>query len=252
MNNLEFAEKLRTLVSEKTAYLWGTFGAPLSEGLIRQKAAQYPKRYSAKRQEILRKKMPARPWAFDCVGLIKGVLWGWSGDLTKSFGGAKYESNGVPDVGATAMANRTVERSEDFDKITVGEAVFRSGHIGIYVGDGQVVEATLSEQYDGVVMTNLSDGGWTGHGKLPWITYEKETSPLPEAEKMPPKEGDTVYFSGNRHYTSANGTRSYAARPGPAKVTRYLPDKKHPYHLIHTDKTSNVYGWVDEDTVTKL
>lgn len=249
MNNFEFAEKLRVLASEKTVYLWGTFGATLSEGLIRQKAAQYPARYSAKRQENLRKKVSDRPWAFDCVGMIKGILWGWSGDSAKSFGGAKYESNGVPDVGATAMANRTKEPSKDFGKITVGEAVFRSGHIGIYVGDGKVVEATLTDRYDGVVITNLSDGGWTGHGKLPWIKYREAPSPLPEPEKMPPKEGDTVMFSGNRHYTSANGTRSYTARPGPAKVTRYLPDKKHPYHLIHTDKTSNVYGWVDAKDV---
>ena len=250
MNNFEFADRLRALASEKTVYLWGTFGAPLSEGLIQQKAAQYPARYSAKRQEFLRKQIPARPWAFDCVGMIKGILWGWTGDESKSFGGAKYENNGVPDVGATAMANRTVEQSKDFDTITVGEAVFRSGHIGVYVGDGKVVEATLSDQHDGVVITDFSEGNWTGHGKLPWITYKAKPSPLPvPEEKKSPREGDTVYFSGNRHYTSANGTRSYTARPGPAKVTRYLPDKKHPYHLIHTDRTSNVYGWVDEKDV---
>lgn len=248
MKRDDFVQKVLDLATKyETVYLWGTFGAPLTDSLIRQKAAQYPKRYSEKRKEALRALTEKQPWAFDCVGLIKGILWGWNADETRSFGGAVYQSNGVPDRGASAFANACTEKSTDFDTVEIGELVYRSGHVGVYVGDGKVVEATLKGKYDGVVITELSEGNWKGHGKLPYLDY---TEPQPSPE--PPKVGDVVNFSGGTHYISSNGSIGFKARSGPARVTRYLEGKKHPYHLIRVGKTSNVYGWVDADTVSAL
>lgn len=67
------------------------------------------------------------------------------------------------------------------------------------------------------------------------------------------KKGDIVQFKGGMHYTSSYaGATGYQAKAGPAKITL---DKDcannggvHPWHLIHTDGTSNVYGWVDTGT----
>lgn len=65
--------------------------------------------------------------------------------------------------------------------------------------------------------------------------------------------GDIVYFKGGKHYrTSYSSAAGYNARAGKAKIT-LGPNCKgnggaHPYHLIHTDSTSNVYGWVDVGT----
>lgn len=59
------------------------------------------------------------------------------------------------------------------------------------------------------------------------------------------KVGDVVQFSGSKHYVSSNATSGSTARPGPAKITAISANAKHPYHIIHTDRTSNVYGWVD-------
>lgn len=59
------------------------------------------------------------------------------------------------------------------------------------------------------------------------------------------KVGDVVQFKGSKHYTSAAATSGTAAKPGPAKITQISNGAKHPYHIIHTDSTSNVYGWVD-------
>ena len=79
---------------------------------------------------------------FDCVGLIKGILWGWRGDLSKAYGGAGYACNGVPDYGADAMIAQCYDVSTDFSTIVPGEVVHMAGHIGIYVGGGVVVEST--------------------------------------------------------------------------------------------------------------
>lgn len=59
------------------------------------------------------------------------------------------------------------------------------------------------------------------------------------------KVGDVVQFTGSKHYTSATAASGSTAKPGPAKITQISKGAKHPYHVVHTDSTSNVYGWVD-------
>ncbi len=62
--------------------------------------------------------------------------------------------------------------------------------------------------------------------------------------------GDVVNFRGGTHYISSYpGARGYPAGAGPAKITKKNGSgKAHPWHLIHTDSSSNVYGWVDDGT----
>lgn len=67
------------------------------------------------------------------------------------------------------------------------------------------------------------------------------------------KVGDIVQFKGGYHYVSstASSPASTNLRPGPAKITLIAKGAKHPYHLIHTDSSTMVYGWVDKGTFTK-
>ena len=81
-------------------------------------------------------------FGFDCSGLIKGILWGWDGLPTATYGGAKYTSNGVPDISADQMITKCSGVTTDFSNIEIGEAVWMPGHIGIYIGDGLAVECT--------------------------------------------------------------------------------------------------------------
>ena len=50
-------------------------------------------------------------FGFDCVCLIKGILWGWNGDKNATYGGAKYASNNVPDLGADSMIKKCPDAS---------------------------------------------------------------------------------------------------------------------------------------------
>lgn len=59
------------------------------------------------------------------------------------------------------------------------------------------------------------------------------------------KVGAMVSYTGTKHYTSANATTPKTCKPGPARITAISEGTKHPYHVVHTDSTSNVYGWVD-------
>ena len=59
--------------------------------------------------------------------------------------------------------------------------------------------------------------------------------------------GNIVQFHGGYHYVSSNATTPTGSqcKAGPARITLIANGAKHPYHLIHTDGQSRVYGWVD-------
>ena len=144
--------------------------------------------------------LTADVFGFDCVCLIKGILWGWNGDKSKTYGGACYKANGVPDTNADGMIKMCSNVSTDFTNIEVGEAVWLQGHIGVYVGDGLVVECT-PKWHNKVQVTALGNLGnksgyytrsWTKHGKLPWIDYSVSSNGT-----ALPKNDTTIY----RKYT---------------------------------------------------
>lgn len=62
--------------------------------------------------------------------------------------------------------------------------------------------------------------------------------------------GDVVNFHGGTHYVSSYpDSKGYNARAGSAKITiKNGSGQAHPWHLIHEDSGSNVYGWVDDGT----
>ena len=64
------------------------------------------------------------------------------------------------------------------------------------------------------------------------------------------KVGDIVQFAGGKHYANAQAASGTTVKPGQAKVTAVATAGKHPYHLVHTDGTSTVYGWVDAAAIT--
>jgi len=197
-------------------------------------------------------------FGFDCICLVKGVLWGWDADKDKVYGGATYENNDVPDIGVESMINVCTDVSTDFSTILPGEFLWMSGHCGIYIGEGLGIECT-PKWTNNVQITAVGNIGkingyntrtWTKHGKLPYVDYSDALEPDEPAEDKPQifAEGDTVQFTGTSHYTSANATTPKTCKPGIAVVTRVYQygTAKHPYLLIRTaNGGSSVYGWVD-------
>lgn len=170
----------------KTLYVMGCFGAPMTAA----NKERYTKNHSYNRRTERMAKIKAATadtFGFDCVCLIKGLLWGWSGDKSKTYGGAGYGVNGVPDISANQAIQVCAGVSTDFSTIQVGEAVWLDGHIGVYIGDGLAVECTPA--WKGCVqVTAVHNIGkkagyngrkWTKHGRLPWVTYEATPAEKP-------------------------------------------------------------------------
>ncbi|MDE6589829.1 MAG: hypothetical protein K2K53_05705, partial [Oscillospiraceae bacterium] len=176
------AKALDIAENYKTSYLLGPWGWPATDKMIARATTNGSNAQTNKKWLSYANAIKGKGFLFDCVGLIKGILWGWSGDLSKSYGGAGYACNGVPDYGADTMITKCAGVSTDFSTIAPGEAVWMSGHIGIYVGGGIVVESTPKWKWGVQKSTCLNVTGkqlpgtaggrkWTKHGKLPWVDY---------------------------------------------------------------------------------
>ena len=171
MNNKDFVNKLLNIVNNyNTVYAYGTWGQIVTDSLVNKKAKQYPSWYTEQRKINLKKLINKNYWAFDCSGLIKSVLWGWSGNKALNNGGAVYKSNNVPDISANSMIKKCSNISTDFSSIEMGELLWMDGHVGIYYKDKQVIECSPAFK-NKVQITKLSDRKWLKHGKLPWIKY---------------------------------------------------------------------------------
>ena len=179
LNNIEFTKKLVDIAKNcKTLYVMGCFGAPLNEKNKERYCKNHSYNKKSARTKMIRE-ASEDTFGFDCVNLIKGILWGWNGDKSKNYGGAVYKSNNVPDTNADGMIALCKELSTDFSKIEIGEAVWLKGHIGVYIGDGLCVECT--PQWKNSVQitacncdkTGYPRRNWKKHGYLPYISYEK-------------------------------------------------------------------------------
>lgn len=185
MTGKELAQTARKIATEcKTLYVSGGWGQPATPANKTRAINQY--QYNRNIANKIRA-VSSDTFFFDCVCLIKGILWGFSFNPGHGNGGAAYASNGVPDVGEGTMINMCREVTTDFRNIPpeIGEAVYMYGHIGIYIGDGLAVECTPAWN-DCVQITAVGNMGgkagyntrnWLKHGKLPWVQYTGEVAP---------------------------------------------------------------------------
>ena len=149
---------------EHWGYVWGTFGLVLTESLFEAKLAQYPDALAGNADFIRQTWVGGR--TTDCVGLIKG--YGWLDAETEEI---VYNTNGMPDITANEMYHAaSVSGTIDTIPEMPGLAVWHDGHIGVYIGNGEVVEA-MGTRY-GVVKTKLEGARWTHWLKIPYISYD--------------------------------------------------------------------------------
>ena len=180
MTSAEFIEKLKYAASKPTVYVLGCFGSPMTDKNKKRYTTNREYNQKAERAAVINA-CSSDVFGFDCVCLIKGILWGWNADASKTYGGASYQSNGVPDTTITNIIdNYCTDVSEDFTHIVPGEFVVMPEHCGVYIGHNLVIEST-PKWADGVQVTELwnkqmtSSVGrkWVKHGKLNWIDYSE-------------------------------------------------------------------------------
>ena len=162
-NNLDLVKWSEFAADKGWGYVWGTYGTVLSPDFLESKIIQYPDEVGGK-EDFIRENWLGKRTA-DCVGLIKGYSWY---DTPSQM--TILVSNGMPDIGADTMYENATEKGTiDTIPEIPGLAVWKEGHIGVYIGDGKVVEAYGTTS--GVIRSELANGGWTHWLKIPYITY---------------------------------------------------------------------------------
>lgn len=171
-----FIQRLKQAVYSKTLYCSGGWGQVLTDA--GKKKMINKSDYNFGRRAMINA-ADEDTFAFDCVCLIKSILWGWVGDVSHSTGGAKYASNGVPDAGVDQMLNKCKNVSTSFANIVPGAFLWMKGHCGIYIGDGKAIECTPVWD-NGVQITTVTNvtgqtgtkcRKWSKWGLLPYIKY---------------------------------------------------------------------------------
>lgn len=200
MTNKEFVSQAKTIVTSNTAYAKGTFGQKWTKTLANQKKKQYPEFYTDSVIASLNKKAESSTlYVFDCVGLIKGIIWNWPN--------VKYKTNGLDDVSDQGLWDKyCVDKSKDFSNITPGEIVHIKGHVGVYIGDDKVIECTNKWTKNVLVSSiNKQDKyyrAWTEHGKFNLLKYEGIATPKADYILYVVKRGDTLSSIAKKHNTT--------------------------------------------------
>lgn len=160
-NNIGLVEYCKAQLGRP--YWYGTFGQLATKELHENRKKAYPRYYTA---NDFTKQYGKK--VHDCIGLIKGYMWTDNADSTHY----NYQSNGFKDMSADmCLAHETRKGEISTIPEVPGVAVFMKGHVGVYIGEGWVIEA-MGHAY-GVVKTRLASRPWKNWAYIDEIQYLK-------------------------------------------------------------------------------
>ena len=157
MNNVEFVERVKQLTLEDTAFAFGTYGEVVDEKLIRDVYKNSLHRYRHV-QDFYK--------LFDCIGKI---AYECTAVITEPLGIVGFYGDPSP---KDLYFNYSTEKYliEDMPE-TIGLGVYFYEHVGVYIGNGRVIESTYAGENFGIAVTKLSEKPWTAAFKIKGVEY---------------------------------------------------------------------------------
>ena len=158
-------DKFQFALDNNWGYIWGTAGVLWTAA--RQKQIEQTTDSDRKSARQYGSKWIGHTVA-DCSGLFS---WAF-----KQLGGYMYHgSNTMGDKYCTAKGELKKGKRDDGKELKPGTAIFthsteRRGHVGLYIGDGWVIEA--SGTINGVIKSKITISKWVEWGELKGVDYE--------------------------------------------------------------------------------
>lgn len=178
-------DKFRFALDNHWGYIWGTAGVEWTAAkqklkvnyMVKNYGDNWQKNADAKNSNYYKAALYGDKWVGHFVADCSG-LFAWA---FKQLGGSiAHGSNSIYDRYCTGKGKITDQIRKT---MLPGTAVFvdhsgNKSHIGLYVGNGKVIEAAGTES--GVCTSNLTAGKWTYWGTLKNVDY-----PASEAQEQP-------------------------------------------------------------------
>lgn len=170
--NTEFIDYIKNILNLNTVYMWGEYGRKVTSSTINAKKAQYPSHYSDQRVKYLNTLVGRNYYAYDCAGLIKSY-WMSNYGANNVIYNSKYDK----DAFDITVGNASEKGNIDMIPEIPGLLLYMKGHCGVYIGNGNVIEATSDTKLSGnlygkVCQTKITDRKWLYWIKSKWLNYE--------------------------------------------------------------------------------
>ncbi len=155
----------------KTVYMWGGLFREVTKSYINMLSGikAYKTQYPPARVNHLNSLIGKDYYGCDCIGLVKSYYFGGVGTKANVEGYNKHPTWDY-NVGTMYTAAKVKGKIATMPK-KEGVLVMTSdfGHVGVYIGNNEVVECTLSRFGDGVVKTKFTDRNWAWWCQCPCI-----------------------------------------------------------------------------------
>jgi len=177
IKTVDLISKFEYALRENWGYIWGTAGVKWTEARQHQlEQTTDPVREQSRKYGM---KWIGHTVA-DCSGLFRWAFRQLGGDIA-------HGSNSIYDRYCSSHGSLKKGKTSGGQELEQGTAVFTGTsadrkHIGLYVGNGKVIEAKNTQS--GVIESSVYDERWTWWGKLKDVEYEEE-KPAPEPEPVP-------------------------------------------------------------------
>ena len=160
----------------KTVYMWGGLFREVTKSYIDMLSGvkAYKGQYPTSRVNYLKSLIDKDYYGCDCVGLVKSYYFGGVGTAKNVKGYKGSLDYGVGSMYNAAKVKGNISTMPKKEGVLVMTSDF--GHVGVYVGNNEVIECTLSKFGDGVVKTKFSDRNWTWWCQCPCIVDDTGVS----------------------------------------------------------------------------
>ena len=188
----ELIRKFKQALAEKWGYIWGTSGDEWTEADQQQLVRYFEKNYgeawkdsaAAKENDRYKSAVSGSKWighrVADCSGLFAWAFRQLGGSIA-------HGSNSIYRSYCSSKGTMKAGKKSGGAGILPGTAVFTGKsadshpHIGLYIGDGTVIEAQGTNA--GVIESKVTNSKWTYWGELKGIDYSGETPDTPAEEE---------------------------------------------------------------------